>query len=223
MAHPDPEVLAWASAVLGSEVRVVRSLRLGHPPWLLRAGDRNVVLRVAPARRAGETETEVAAMTHVARAAAAGLPVPEVLGYDLAEQTGYALMLTGQVPGSSVIPAEPDPERLRALGAVAARISSVTLSPTRALPVRHRPIEAEDFARLRREQGASDLLHAAEAAVASVAGAAGAGAATSCAAGKPRRDGPAATFPTGTWSPRSRPRRTWAGFPYRWPPRAAPT
>lgn len=96
MAHPDPEVLAWASAVLGSEVRVVRSLRLGHPPWLLRAGDRNVVLRVAPARRAGETETEVAAMTHVARAAAAGLPVPEVLGYDLAEQTGYALMLTGQ-------------------------------------------------------------------------------------------------------------------------------
>src|SRR5205823_2955260 len=81
-----------------------------------------------------------------------------------------SLVLTGQVPGSSVIPAEPDPERLRALGAVAARISSVTLSPTRALPVRHRPIEAEDFARLRREQGASDLLRTAEAAVARVRG-----------------------------------------------------
>jgi hypothetical protein len=166
MAHPDPGVLAWASAALGSDVAVVRSLRLGGTPWLLRGGGRNVVLRVIAAERAGETETEVAAMTHVARVAQAGLPVPELLGYDLAEQTGYALVLTGQVPGSGLVPAEPDPERLRALGAVAARIGSVTLSPTRALPVRHRPIEAEDFARLRREQGASDLLHAAEAAVA---------------------------------------------------------
>jgi len=173
MAHPAPEVLAWTSAVLGSEVTVVRSLRLGGTPWLLRAGDlraggRNSVLRVIAARRAGETETEIAAMTHVARVAEAGLPVAELLGYDLAEQTGYTLMLTGQVPGSGVIPAEPDPERLRALGAAAARISSVTLAPARALPVRYRPIEAEDFARLRREQGASDLLRAAEAAVARV-------------------------------------------------------
>jgi len=38
MVQPDPEVLAWASAVLGSEVTVIRSLRLGGPPWLLRAG-----------------------------------------------------------------------------------------------------------------------------------------------------------------------------------------
>jgi len=180
MARPAPEVLAWASSVLGSEVTAIRSLRLGGTPWLLRvsdlrAGGRNAVLRVIAARRAGETETEVAAMTHVARVAQAGLPVPELLGYDLAEQTGYALMLTGQVAGSGVIPAEPDPERLRALGAVAARISSVTLSPTRALPVRYRPIEAEDFARLRREQGASDLLRAAEAAVARADAAAAAG------------------------------------------------
>ena len=63
-------------------------------------------------------------------------------------------------------PAEPDPERLRALGAVAARISSVKLTPAPALPVRSRPIECEDFAGMRREQGASDLLRAAEAAVA---------------------------------------------------------
>jgi len=116
MARPAPEVLAWASSVLGSEVTAIRSLRLGGTPWLLRvsdlrAGGRNAVLRVIAARRAGETETEVAAMTHVARVAQAGLPVPELLGYDLAEQTGYALMLTGQVAGSGVIPAEPDPER----------------------------------------------------------------------------------------------------------------
>lgn len=123
MAHPPPEVLAWASSVLGSEVTVIRSLRLGGTPWLLRAGG----LRAGSLRAGGRN---------------AVLRVPELLGYDLAEQAGYALMLTGQVPGSGVIPAEPDPVRLRALGAVAARISSVTLAPARALPVRYRPIEA---------------------------------------------------------------------------------
>jgi Ser/Thr protein kinase RdoA (MazF antagonist) len=150
MAHPDPEVLAWASATLGSKATVVRSLRLGGSPWLLRTGDRNVVLRVSAAERAGEAETEVAAMTQVARVADPGLPVAEVLGYDLAEQTGHALILTGQRPGSSVIPVEPDPEQLRALGAAAARINSITLPPARALPVRRGPIEPGDFARLRR-------------------------------------------------------------------------
>jgi hypothetical protein len=62
--------LAWASAVLGSEVTVVRSLRLGGSPWLLRTGDQNAVLRVAAAERAGEAETEAAALTYAARAAA---------------------------------------------------------------------------------------------------------------------------------------------------------
>jgi hypothetical protein len=75
MAHPDPGVLGWASAVLGGEVAVVRGLRLGGSPWLLRASDRDVVLRVAAAERAREAETEVAAMTHAARAADFRLPV----------------------------------------------------------------------------------------------------------------------------------------------------
>jgi aminoglycoside phosphotransferase (APT) family kinase protein len=166
MAHLGPGVLGWASWVLGSEVAVVRSLRLGGSPWLLRAGGRDVVLRAAGAERTPEVETEVAAMTRVARAADPRLPVAEVLGYDLAEQTGYAVVLIGHLPGSSIIPAEPDPRQLRALGAAAARISSVTLTPTRALPVRRRPIEGEDFAGMRRDQGASELLRAAEAAVA---------------------------------------------------------
>jgi len=39
-------------------------------------------------------------------------------------------------------------------------------TPAPALPTRSRPIEGEDFAAMRREQGASDLLRAAEAAVA---------------------------------------------------------
>lgn len=166
MACPDALVLDWASAVLDTEVTVLRGLRHGGSPWLLRAGDREVVLRVARAERATETATEVAAMTCVARVTGASLPVAELLGYDLAERTGYGLVLTGCVPGTSVIPSEPDPDRLRALGAAAARISLIEVTPAPALPVRSRPIEAEDFAGLRREQGAPDLLRAAEAAVA---------------------------------------------------------
>jgi len=166
VADPDAEVLDWASAVLGTEVTILRGLRHGGPPWLLRAGDREVILRVAPAKRATETATEVAAMTCAARVSDTVLPVAELLGYDLAERTGYGLVLTTRAPGTSMIPPEPDPERLRALGAAAARISSVELAPSPALPVRSRPIEAEDFAGMRRAHGASHLLRAAEAAVA---------------------------------------------------------
>jgi aminoglycoside phosphotransferase (APT) family kinase protein len=129
-----------------------------------------VILRVKRAELAAETATEVAAMSCAARAAGAVFPVAELLGYDLAERTRYGLMLTTRMPGTSGIPPEPDPERLRALGAAAARISSIEPGPARApaLPVRSRPIEPEDFAGLRREQGASDLLRAAEAVVAAI-------------------------------------------------------
>jgi aminoglycoside phosphotransferase (APT) family kinase protein len=89
-----------------------------------------------------------------------------LLGYDLAERTGHALVLTTCVPGTSLIPPEPDPARLRALGAAAAQISSIEVTAAPALPVRSRPIEGEDFAGMRRDQGSSDLLRAAEAAVA---------------------------------------------------------
>jgi aminoglycoside phosphotransferase (APT) family kinase protein len=166
VACPDVGVLDWASAVLDTEITVLRGLRHGGSPWLLRAGDREVILRMARAEQAAETATEVAAMTYAARVAGTALPVAELLGYDLAERTGYGLVLTARVPGTSVIPRGPDPERLRALGAAAARISSVKLTAAPALPLRSRPIEADDFAGMRREQGASDLLRAAEAAVA---------------------------------------------------------
>src|SRR5260370_36412733 len=107
MAYPDAEVLDWASAVLDTEATVLRGLRHGGSPWLLRAGGREVVLRVARAGLAAETATEVAAMACAARAAGAMLPLAELLGYDLAERTGYGLVLTTRVPGTSVIPPEP--------------------------------------------------------------------------------------------------------------------
>ncbi|HXW45909.1 MAG TPA: aminoglycoside phosphotransferase family protein [Streptosporangiaceae bacterium] len=165
MAWLAEDVLGWASATLGAEVTVLRGLRDGDSPWLLRAGNREVILRVVRAQRVAETATEVAAMTHAARVARATLPVPDLLGYDLADRTAYGLVLAARMPGTSVIPSVPDPEGLRALGAAAARISSIQLTATPALPVRSRPIEAEDFAGMRRDQGASDLLRAADAAV----------------------------------------------------------
>ena len=165
MAYPDAEVLDWASAVLDTEVTVLRGLRQGGSPWLLRAEEREVVLRVARGEQAADTATEVAAMTQAAQAGGT-LPVAELLGYDCAERTRFGLVLTARMPGTSVIPPEPHPEKLQALGAAAARISSIELTPAPALPLRSRPIEAEDFARMRREQGASDLVCAAEAAVA---------------------------------------------------------
>src|SRR4051794_39991566 len=134
MAHPGAEVLNWASAVLGSPATVVRGLRDGGSPWLLRVGNRGGVLRVAHSGGVAETATEVAAMTLASQVARAALPVAELLGYDLAEQTGYGLVLTARVPGTSMMPPEPDPERLRALGAVAAQISSIKLIPTPTLP-----------------------------------------------------------------------------------------
>jgi aminoglycoside phosphotransferase (APT) family kinase protein len=166
MADPDARVLEWASGIMAAEVTVVRGMRLGGSPWLLRAQDREVVLRVVGADRVPETAIEVAAMTCAARADGSALPVAELLGYDLGEQTGYGLLLTTCVRGTSMIPLVADPQQLRGLGAAAARISSVTLPPAPELPVRSRPIEAEDFAGMRTAQGASDLLRAAEVAVA---------------------------------------------------------
>jgi Ser/Thr protein kinase RdoA (MazF antagonist) len=105
-------------------------------------------------------------MTFAARAAdGVSLAVAEVLGHDPAVRTRYGLVLTSFLPGTSKIPAQPQADRLRALGAAAARISGVTADPDAGLPVRSRPIEGEDFGRMRREQGASDLLLAAEAAI----------------------------------------------------------
>lgn len=81
MPSPPPEVLDWSATVLGTDVTVVRGLRNGYTPWLLRAGNREVVLRVRRAEFARETPTEIAAMTYVAKSAGADFPVADLLGY----------------------------------------------------------------------------------------------------------------------------------------------
>ena len=68
MPRPGPGILARASATLGASVTVAASLRLGGSPWLLRAGGREVVLRVNSAERVGDTRTEIAVTTRMADA-----------------------------------------------------------------------------------------------------------------------------------------------------------
>jgi aminoglycoside phosphotransferase (APT) family kinase protein len=134
-------------------VVVSRGLREGGAPWLLRFGDGTE----AVLRSGSGVDTEVAALR---LAGECGIPAPRLVA------VGDAMMLVSVVAGSSRIPLEPTARRLASLGAAAARLHAVGLTPSRELPLRHRPIELADFVRWRERDGASALLREAEDAVA---------------------------------------------------------
>jgi aminoglycoside phosphotransferase (APT) family kinase protein len=163
MPSPDHDLLRWAvqAAAPGAEVAEVRGLRDGGSPWLLRLGrggrTRDVVLRVGDAGDLAGLRTEVAALT---LAADHGLPAPRLLAAELAGER--PAVLVAQLDGSSAIPPERPPARLRALGRAAAALHRVELAPGPALPWRDRPIAIEDFAALRRRQPRPLLLAAEE-------------------------------------------------------------
>jgi aminoglycoside phosphotransferase (APT) family kinase protein len=159
-AGVDGSVVAWVREVTSaSRVTVVRGLREGGSPWLLSVDGDEVVLRVGRSGDAAPFATEVAALR---LAAEAGVPAPSVLGHDDGARHGVPLLLAERLSGSSRIPKECDADRLRALGAAAARLHALPLRPSPALPTRDRPIGLVDFAMLRRERGASALLRRAE-------------------------------------------------------------
>jgi aminoglycoside phosphotransferase (APT) family kinase protein len=160
----DPGLLRRAvrAADPGAEVAEVRGLRDGGSPWLLRlrrgGRTRGVVLRVGHGKDgAAGLGTEVAALT---LAAEHGLPAPRLLAADLAGDP--PVVLVEQVAGSSAIPPQRPPARLRALGRAAAALHAVAQAPTPALPRRDRPIALEDFAALRRRRPPRLLLQEAE-------------------------------------------------------------
>ena len=160
MTDPDVLALGWVADVVGSsDIAVLRGLREGASPWLLRAGGRELVLRVGQLADAASFATEVAALRLAAQAA---IPVAPLLAHDDGTAVGVPLVLTERLPGSSLIPVALSPARLRALGAAAARLHAVSLEPTAELPARDRPIAGEDFAKMRREQKADGLLEEAE-------------------------------------------------------------
>ncbi|WP_460648901.1 phosphotransferase family protein [Kribbella endophytica] len=149
-------MLDWAAAAVDGDARVVgvRALHEGQGPWLLWVESRGrlteAVLR-APTPRIGAAmvATGAAALEVAARH---GLPAPRLLGADLpGETTGVPVTLESVVPGSSQWAAPSSVERLRAAGAVLARIHTVSITPYDELPFRPRPIAVDDFATDRRE------------------------------------------------------------------------
>jgi aminoglycoside phosphotransferase (APT) family kinase protein len=157
---PDPQAMSWAAGITGAAgLEVVRGLRDGGSPWLLRADGRELVFRTGQEGDLGAFATEVAALR---LAAGAGVPVPALLAHDDGTAAGVPVVLTERLPGSSQIPPEPDPNHLRALGGAAARLHAVRIEPSAELPRRGRPIETVDFEKMRRVQGVSSLLEEAE-------------------------------------------------------------
>jgi aminoglycoside phosphotransferase (APT) family kinase protein len=166
MSPLEDRLLRWAVGVVapGAAVAGVRGLRDGGSPWLLRlergGQAREVVLRVGGADP-GPLRTEVAAL---GLAAAHGIAAPRLLAADLGGDP--PVVLVERLAGSSTIPGERPPARLRALGLVAAALNAVSLEAGGDLPWRTRPITTVDFAALRRQAPPRPLLEAAEAAVA---------------------------------------------------------
>ncbi len=157
MVVVDPQLIAWAEGVLGGRIESVRGLRAGGSPWLLETSTQPAVMRVGTADdiallRVEHTGLELAART--------GVPVPRVLATEFSGDP--AALLMEMMPGSSAIPLERPPLRLRALGAAAALLHAVPMPAAARLPRRDRPIGPVDFDRLRAETPAQELLQRAE-------------------------------------------------------------
>jgi aminoglycoside phosphotransferase (APT) family kinase protein len=137
MPSLDPGLLEWAvrAAAPGAEVAEVRGLRDGGSPWLVRlgrgGGGRGVVLRVGGDRDRSALGTEVAALR---LAAEHRLPAPRLLAAEL--DGDPPVVLVERLEGSSAIPPDRPPARLRTLGRAAAALR-------RRPPVRPLLLEAE--------------------------------------------------------------------------------
>jgi aminoglycoside phosphotransferase (APT) family kinase protein len=137
MPSLDPGLLEWAvrATAPGAEVAEVRGLRDGGSPWLVRlgrgGGGRGVVLRVGGDRDRSALGTEVAALR---LAAEHRLPAPRLLAAEL--DGDPPVVLVERLEGSSAIPPDRPPARLRTLGRAAAALR-------RRPPVRPLLLEAE--------------------------------------------------------------------------------
>lgn len=162
-------MLAWAAQAVapGAQITQAAGLREGGNPWLLRLeragkGYRAVLKTGNPAsaRDRMQLRTQVAAL---ALAHDRGLPVPRVIAADLAgREAGVLAIVTSVLPGSSTIPRTMPAGRARSLGAAAAAIHAVPLTPRPDLPLRTRPLSGMDFAAWRRSAGTTPLLARAE-------------------------------------------------------------
>jgi aminoglycoside phosphotransferase len=153
----DPRLITWAEEVLGARMESVRGLRAGGSPWLLKTSTQSAVMRVGTADDIALLRIEQAGLEVAART---GVPVPRVVATEFSGDP--AALLMEMMPGSSAIPSQRPPLRLRALGAAAALLHAVLVPAAVRLPRRDRPIGPVDFDRLRAEAPAQELLQRAE-------------------------------------------------------------
>jgi aminoglycoside phosphotransferase (APT) family kinase protein len=166
-------VLRWAAQAVGvgASVVEVKGLRAGAGPWRLRIHHDGraiqAVLRVGDPSSRQQLATEAAALR---LAEAHQLAAPRLLAVDVdgAAAGGPVLLMTA-LPGSNKIPTIASVARLRALGAAAATLHTVTTAPRPDLPLRVRPLADVDFAAERRATGSSPSLAAAEARITQMA------------------------------------------------------
>lgn len=148
-------MLEWAAGAVGVGVRVVvvRALHDGQGPWGLGIESRGrlieAVLRAPTPRIDAVMVATAAAALEVAERHR--LPAPRLIGADLrGDVAGAPATLETLVRGTSVWSPPPSAVRLRAAGAVLARVHAVSMAPCDRLPFRPRPIAVDDFAADRR-------------------------------------------------------------------------
>ena len=145
----------WAASALGRgvELKSITPLRPNGSPWLLEisnSGDvHRAVLKAGSVAMREELATEAAALR---LAEEHDIPAPQALASDLdGDKAGCLTLLITFIDGSDRIPIAAEPDRLRQIGAAAARIHSIPLTPTEELPLRDRPMPWIDFSAERRQ------------------------------------------------------------------------
>lgn len=151
----------------GGRVAGVEALREDASPWLLRfdlgGKTSEAILKVGDVASAQQREQFGTAVAALVLAEDHALAAPRLITADLdGSAAGAMAMLTTVLPGSSKIPRLAAAGRLRGLGAAAAALHAVPLSPHAGLPLRSRPLSDVDFAAWRRSADASALLAMAE-------------------------------------------------------------
>ena len=147
---PSEPILRWAADAVGvgAKVDTVEALHDNPGPWWLRVEYegtvREVVLRAAAPGRASEIASEAAALRVAEKH---GLAAPRLLAADPdGRVTGTPATLATALPGSSALPPQVTPERLREAGAAIAKVHAVRLEPQPDLPLRIRPTQVNDRA-----------------------------------------------------------------------------
>jgi aminoglycoside phosphotransferase len=146
-------VLDWAVQSIGRSAKVLRTQRLNERGGTLLMHVKHkgrivkAVLRFGDLDQLPELTSEYSALVLAEKH---NLPAPRLLAADLEGACGAIAVLTTVLPGSSRIPRKATPDRLHALGAAAAALSRIALTPSPELPLRRRHMPWVDHSGERR-------------------------------------------------------------------------